>query len=301
MKLELRIRQFLDALLLERGLGVKTREAYGRDLSLFAAYAAKEGAETLSDLTREDILGFLASEKERGLAPASLARRVAALRGFFKDVAADGDLASNLAEDLESPDLWQRLPVTLSEGEVERVLAEPKTDTPLGLRDKALLELLYATGMRESEIVGTVLERLHLDERIVRVLGKGRKERVVPIGSRAVEAMEAYLSAGRPALKPRKGESRVFLTRYGGPLSRMDVWRIVVRYVRAAGIESHVSPHMIRHSFATHLLAHGADVRSIQEMLGHASVQTTQIYTHVDADRLLAVHRQFHPRSISKP
>ena len=310
------IERFLGVIALEHGLSPKTCEAYGRDLRRFAAFAAKEGVTRPRHVERELLLDFLAEEKAAGLAPASLARRVASLRAFFRTLHAEQVIGEDPSADLDSPDLWKRLPVTLSADEVEALLAAPDTTDAFGLRDKALLELLYATGMRESEAVDLTLERLHLDESFVRVLGKGRKERVVPIGARAVAALRDYLQRGRPALegvrecerpkgreskpgraRPPGGPTHVFLSKSGRPLTRITVWRIVERYVFAAGIEGHVSPHTLRHSFATHLLAGGADVRSIQEMLGHASVQTTQIYTHVDTDRLLAIHRKFHPRS----
>ena len=307
------IERFLGVLALERGLGPKTCEAYGRDLRRFAAFAAGQGVARPRGVGRGLLLDFLASEKEAGLAPASLARRVAALRAFFRGLYAEQIIPEDPSSDLDSPDLWERLPVTLSAEEVEALLAAPDPSDAFGLRDRALLELLYASGMRESEAADLPLERLHLDEATVRVLGKGRKERVVPIGSRAVAALRDYLERGRPALEggarpshrrpdgapppPPRATTAVFLSKSGRPLTRMTIWRIVERHVLAAGIEGHVSPHTLRHSFATHLLAGGADVRSIQEMLGHASIQTTQIYTHVDSDRLLAIHRRFHPRA----
>ena len=310
------IERFLGVIALERGLGPKTCEAYGYDLRRFAAFAAQEGVTRPRRVDRGLLLDFLASEKAAGLAPASLARRVAALRAFFRTLHAEQIIPEDPSADLDSPDLWKRLPTTLSAEEVEALLAAPDTTDAFGLRDRALLELLYASGMRESEAADLSLDRLHLDESFVRVIGKGRKVRVVPIGARAVEALREYLERGRPALEgsPRsevrspKSEVRsprsdarktdaVFLSKSGRPLTRMTIWRIVERHVLAAGIEGHVSPHTLRHSFATHLLANGADVRSIQEMLGHASIQTTQVYTHVDSDRLLAIHRRFHPRA----
>lgn len=307
------IERFLGVIALERGLGPKTCEAYGRDLRRFAAFAADQGVTRPRRVDRALLLDFLAAEKEAGLAPASLARRVAALHSFFRCLYAEQIIPEDPSADLDTPDLWKRLPVTLSAEEVEALLAAPDATDVFGMRDRALLELLYASGMRESEAADLTLARLHLDEATVRVLGKGRKERVVPIGSRAVEALREYLAHGRPALEGglssgirqdgRGGATSsaagdaVFLSKSGRPLTRMTIWRIVERYVLVAGIEGHVSPHTLRHSFATHLLSGGADVRSIQEMLGHASIQTTQIYTHVDSDRLLAIHRRFHPRA----
>ena len=307
------IERFLGVIALERGLGPKTCEAYGRDLRRFAAFAAEQGVTRPRRVNRALLLDFLASEKAAGLSPATLARRVAALRAFFRTLHAEQIIPEDPSADLDSPDLWKRLPTTLSAEEVEALLAAPDTTDAFGLRDRALLELLYASGMRESEAADLTLDRLHLDESFVRVIGKGRKVRVVPIGARAVEALRDYLARGRPellGLRPSReagsapelpaagrAPAAVFLSKSGLPLTRMTIWRIVERHVVAAGIEGHVSPHTLRHSFATHLLANGADVRSIQEMLGHASIQTTQVYTHVDSDRLLAIHRRFHPRA----
>ncbi len=289
--------RFLDVLSLERGLSPRTREAYGRDLKRFVAFAAHEGVTRPRRVDRALLLDFLADEKSAGLTPATLARRVAALRAFFRCLSAEQIIPEDPSADLDVPDLWDRLPVTLSEEEVNRMLSLPQGKGPLALRDRAILETLYATGMRESEAVDMTLDRLHLDEGHVRVLGKGRKVRIIPIGARAIEALRAYLAEGRPALKAEGGDAdSVFLTKNGNRLDRMTVWRIVSRTAVAAGISGPISPHSLRHSFASHLLAHGADVRAIQELLGHADIQTTQIYTHVDADRLLAIHRKFHPR-----
>ena len=292
------IQRFLDVIVFEQGLSPATRASYGRDLARFAAFAASEGVVRPRHVTRALIFDFLASEKASGRSATTLARRVAALRAFFRCLCNEQIVPEDPTADLDAPDLWQRLPVTLSADEVELLLDQPDASTALGLRDRALLELLYASGMRESEIVGLPLPDLHLDEAFVRILGKGRKVRVVPIGSRAVEALRNYLETSRPQLAAgAPATDVVFLSHSGRPLTRMTVWRIVVRHIREAGIEGEISPHTLRHSFATHLLAHGADIRSIQEMLGHANIQTTQIYTHVDSDRLLAIHRQFHPRS----
>lgn len=310
------IQRFLDVLSFEQGLSPATRASYGRDLARFAAFAASMGITRPRRVDRPLLLDFLASEKAAGMSSTTLARRVAALRSFFRCLAGEQIVPEDPTTDLDSPDLWQRLPVTLSTDEVDRLLAQPDASTTLGCRDRAVLELLYASGMRESELVDLPLANLHLDEAFVRILGKGSKVRQVPIGSRAVNALRDYLALSRPRLasgqdtdpttdrqtdrqtdRPTDRQTAVFLSHSGRPLTRMTVWRIVTRYVREIGIEGEVSPHTLRHSFATHLLSHGADIRSIQEMLGHASIQTTQIYTHVDSDRLLAIHRQFHPRS----
>lgn len=306
------VRRFLDVVVFEQGLSPATRTAYEQDLRQFAAFAAQEGITRPRHVTRALLLDFLATQKADGLSSTTLARRVAALRAFFRCLAAENVVPEDPTEDFDSPTLWQHLPVTLSLDEVERLLAHPDPTTLLGCRDRALLELLYATGMRESELIHLPLSDLHLDDASVRVLGKGQKTRLVPLGSRAIEALHEYLSFSRPRLAAKAGESAppadavpdasitqaaVFLSRSGHPLTRMTVWRIVTQHVHALGIEGTISPHTLRHSFATHLLSNGADIRSIQEMLGHASVQTTQIYTHVDTDRLIAIHRRLHPRA----
>ena len=291
--------QFMDYLTLERGLSVNTRMGYGHDLSEFLAFLARKGRAGIQEVERRDILDFLMESKQKGLAAPSLARRLVAIKVFFRHLSREGLLATNVADAMDSPRLWKILPPTLSIEEVERLLAAPDVSTPRGLRDRAILETFYATGLRVSELAGLALESLHFDAEYVRCVGKGDKERVVPIGERAITAVRAWLERGRPAYAVKSGGASraVFLSRTGRPLSRVTLWRYIRAYARQAGIRKEISPHTLRHSFASHLLANGASLRVIQEMLGHADISTTQIYTHVDQGRLQSVHHQYHPRA----
>lgn len=291
--------QFMDHLILERGLSENTRLAYGHDLTEFLDYQQRRGRSGIQEVQRRDILDFLMEGKNKGLAAASLARRLVAIKVFFRHLAMEGMLAVNVADALDSPRLWKLLPPTLSLEEVDRLLGAPDAGKVQGQRDRAILELFYATGLRVSELAALALESLHFDAEYVRCVGKGDKERVVPVGGRALAAVQAWLSEGRPvyARRAAAGERAVFLSRRGRPLTRNGLWRQIRGYARQAGIRKEVSPHMLRHSFATHLLANGASLRTIQEMLGHADISTTQIYTHVDTGRLQQVHHRYHPRA----
>ena len=290
--------QFLDHLALERGLSENTRLAYGHDLAEFLAFLSRRGRAGIQEVERRDILDFLMEGKRKGLAAASLARRLVAIKVFFRHLAQEGLLAVNVADAMESPRLWKILPPTLTREEVDRLLAAPDPATPRGLRDRAILETFYATGLRVSELAALTLDSLHFDAEYIRCVGKGDKERVVPIGGRAIAAVQVWLERGRPAYAARGAAGRaVFLSRLGRPLTRNGLWRHIRAYARKAGIRKELSPHTLRHSFASHLLTNGASLRVIQEMLGHADIATTQIYTHVDQGRLQAVHRQYHPRA----
>lgn len=294
---------FADYLTLERGLSENTRMAYGRDVGGFLDFALAAGRKTVRDIARDDIADYLMACKERGLAPTSMARCLVAIRVFFRYLQEEGMLAGSVADALESPKLWQVLPGMLSLEEIDRLLAAPDVRTAEGRRDRAILEVFYACGLRESELARLKIGGLHLEDGFVRILGKGDKERIVPIAGRAIDALSAWLSDGRAtyaAAAEKRGENpplEVFLSRLGRPMDRTTVWRTVVKQARAAGIAKRLYPHLLRHSFASHLLENGADLRAIQEMLGHADISTTQIYTHVDRSRLAAVHRQFHPRA----
>jgi integrase/recombinase XerD len=281
----------------ERGLSENTVLAYGRDLARFAAWA--DGVRLgdhlrpqLSDLVR--YLAFLHDEK---LAPPSVARHIVALRMFFRYLRYEERTDESTVDLLASPKLWERIPQVLSPESVEALLAAPRAQDRFHLRDKAILELLYATGCRASEVVGLAVEDLNLEASFLRCVGKGNKERVVPLGRAAIAAVRDYLSEGRAAVVPLPSAGgRLFVSKTGKPLGRVMLWRIVKKYCRRAGLPVGVSPHTLRHSFATHLLAGGADLRAVQEMLGHASITTTQHYTHVDRARLKQLHRRFHPR-----
>lgn len=289
--------QFLDYLSLERGLSENTRLAYGADLKSFLQFLRRRRIGSIHDVQRNLILDYLMEEKDRGLQTNSIARRMVAVKVFFRYLQQEGLLRQNVTESLETPRLWKILPNTLSVREVERLLEAARARGRYRLRDSAILETLYGTGLRISELTRLTLDDLHFDAGYLRCLGKGRKERVVPVGQAALAALRAYLTDQRPALARDPAERTVFLTQRGRPFSRKTLWRLIRTLALAAGIQKTVTPHTLRHSFASHLLANGAPLRVIQEMLGHSDIATTQIYTHVDSTRLKHVHSRFHPRA----
>jgi integrase/recombinase XerD len=291
------VQQFLDYLALERGLSENTRIAYQSDLVHFCGYMETRGVQSPSHVTRRHILDYLMAEKDRGLKTNSISRRLVAIKMFFGYLQREGLLDRNVSEVMESPRLWKVLPGVLSFREVERLLASPVGDDRISIRDKALLELLYASGLRVSEIAELVLEDLHFDAGYLRCRGKGSKTRIVPFGGDAESALQRYLSEARPQFLRAGGGDHVFLTYRGRAFTRKGLWKLIKQYARRAGIDRSVSPHTLRHSFASHLLANGAPLRVIQEMLGHADIATTQVYTHVDQGRLQSVHAQYHPRA----
>lgn len=288
---------FLDYVSLERGLSKNTRAAYGDDIIRFLDYLEFHGVRSVNDVTRKQILDHLMAEKGRGLSANSLSRHLVSLKVFFRWLSQEGLLDVNVAETMDSPKVWKMLPSVLTPKEVDRLLSCPNDKEPLGLRNKAILHLFYASGLRVSELCSLQLDDLHLDERFLRCIGKGRKERVVPVGGEAVKFVKRYIAEARPFLTPNDSERTVFLSKQRRPISRKTVWDMIKKCARDAGITKTVYPHSLRHSFASHLLANGAELRIIQEMLGHADIATTQVYTHVDPDRLKGVHRQFHPRA----
>jgi integrase/recombinase XerD len=293
------IASYLDHLRVERRLSGHTLESYGRDLAGLAAFAAG-GDRRLENLDRKALDAFVQQQRTRGQSPRSVARAVAAVRGFYRFLVLDRRLERSPAEDLQPPPAWPALPKFLSIEEVDTLLAQPDTSTPLGLRDRALIELLYATGMRVSELVGVRAADLHLEEQYLTCIGKGNKERLIPIGEQAAAWIEKYQASVRPGLtRHAKGRAtpQLFVNARGGPLSRVGFWKILKGYGRQASLPRTLSPHVVRHSFATHLLERGADLRAIQMMLGHADLSTTQIYTHVLEARLRAVYNRFHPRA----
>ena len=289
--------QFLDLLIYARGLSANTRLAYADDLAAFYAFLAKQAITAAKDVDRRHIVDFLAAEKSRGLSVTTLARRLVTIKVFFGWLQSEGLLAGNVAQAMSAPRLWRNLPDTLSPDEVARLIAAADGEDALSRRDRAMLELLYACGLRVSELTALRLEDIHLDEGFVRCTGKGNRQRVTPVGRTAIEAIRNYLAESRPRLSRDRGDDHLFLSRLGRGLSRQTLWRSVEHYALAAAVRGHVHPHMLRHCFASHLLANGAQLRAIQEMLGHVDIATTQIYTHVDTSRLLAVHRQYHPRA----
>lgn len=277
---------FLDHLRLERALQPNTIAAYYDDLRRFLDYLEKQGLSSLNQLQRRHISDFLFAEKERGVSVATVSRRLVAIRVFLRHLFEEGIIASNVAESMDSPRLEKILPSVLTVREVDRLLATPDPEKPLGLRDRAILETFYATGLRVSELATLKLSDVRLEEGYLRCVGKGGKERVVPVGSRAREYLELYLETVRPRLIRGGVAPEVFLTRRGKPFSRKGLWKLIKNYAHRAGIIKPFSPHTLRHSFASHLLTNGAPLRVIQEMLGHADISTTQIYTHVDRGRL---------------
>ena len=272
-----------------------TVESYARDLAALAAYAEKRGA-AVETLERKDLEAFVRSLMASGLSPRSVARTVACVRGFYKFLAIERKLERSPADDLQPPRAWPALPKYLDLAAVDRLLAQPDPSTPRGLRDKALIETLYATGLRVSELIALRAPDLNLDEGYLTCVGKGDKERIVPLGHDAAEWVRRYLREGRPQLVKKQKHPLLFVNARGGPLTRVGFWKLLKAYGLKAGISRDISPHVLRHSFATHLLERGADLRMIQAMLGHADLSTTQIYTHVLEARLRAVYDQFHPR-----
>jgi integrase/recombinase XerD len=287
---------FLVYVLTERGLARHTADAYARDLADFGAFAARRGARAPRDLHRGAITLYLLAQRRRGLAASTVARRLAAVRSWTRYLLREGVIADDPCLDVGAARRPRRLPGVLSVEEVERLLAQPRGSAPTVLRDRAVLELLYAAGLRVSELVALDVGDLHLDVEYVRCLGKGAKERVVPIGAAAVRALQRYLVHARPVLAGRRASAALFLNRRGGRLTRQSIWGLLRACGRRAEIRKPVGPHTLRHSFATHLLDGGADLRAVQEMLGHASVVTTQIYTHLTRSRLREVYRRAHPR-----
>ncbi len=286
--------QFLNYLNVEAGLSENTLSAYRHDLQVFDRFCTEQGL-TPQTIAATDIQRFLIRRKDEGLAISSVARNLVAVKIFLRHLYAIGRLRRDLATLIESPKKWRLIPRVLHAQQVDALLATPGDEDPYVVRDRAILELFYACGLRVTELCTLTVQDVRLDVGYLRCLGKGRKERVVPIGRTAIECIQEYLDTTRPTLD-RRGSNALFLSRTGRPLERTNVWRLVVKYARRMGLTGKVSPHTLRHCFATHLLQGGADLRVVQELLGHADVSTTQIYTHVDRDRLKAVHRRYHPR-----
>jgi integrase/recombinase XerD len=290
------LQRFADYIALEQGLSLRTQEAYGKDLDRFAEYADVKGIAAPLDITARTLREYVYHLKDLGLSPASIRRNVSALRTYFRFLTGDGVVVRDPSERLETPKRWRELPDVLTVDEVQRLIAAPTLDDNMVFRDRALLELAYGAGLRVSEWITLGVRDLMLEEGLIRVFGKGSKERLVPIGRSAIGAVAVYLRELRPRLEKGEGKGILLLNARGRPLTRMGAWKILRGYVERAGITKHVSPHTLRHSFATHLLEGGADLRAVQEMLGHVDIATTQIYTHVDREYLRQVHRSYHPR-----
>jgi integrase/recombinase XerD len=292
-----RLEQFADYLALERGASRNTVAAYRRDLLHLIQFLTGPGVRAPERATTPQLRDFIFHLKDLGLAATSIRRHISATRSYYRFLVGEGHVVRDPTERLASPKKWRSLPAVLSVAEVERLLTAPHADDPLALRDRALLEFAYATGARVSELVGLGTADVLFDEGLARLFGKGGKERLVPVGRRALGAVALYVREIRPRIEKGAGGGRLFLNARGTPLSRVGAWGIIKRCARAAGLTKRVTPHTLRHTFATHLLEGGADLRAVQEMLGHADLSTTQLYTHVDREYLRSVHRTYHPRA----
>jgi integrase/recombinase XerD len=299
--MESTIHVFLSYMRVEKGLAQNTILAYGRDLKRFAEFLRKRQKQGMEEVTREDVVDFLASLYKEKLDSRSVARYLVSLRGLYKFAMMEGTVTTDPTENLESPKVRNSLPTYLRIDEVDKLLQAPDVATPIGLRDRAMLEVLYSTGLRVSELLNLRISDIDMSIGCVRCIGKGDKERLVPIGRKAIEAVEQYLSQGRPKFarpsSPPPHNQVLFLTRIGRRLSRVGIWKILHDYGVRLGLRGHLTPHKLRHSFATHLLEGGADLRSVQLMLGHADISTTQIYTHVVEERLKQIYKAHHPRA----
>jgi integrase/recombinase XerD len=291
------LRTFRDHLAIERGLSARTLEAYGRDVERLSIFLIARGVQRPGQASTVDLREYLYHLKDQGLQATSIRRAISAARTYYAFLLADGLAVTDPSEQLELPKTWRRLPGVLSRQDVECLLDAPDPADRLFWRDKALLELAYASGVRVSELIGLKMRNLTLADGFATVFGKGAKERMVPIGRSAIRAIQVYLREVRPSLVRGDGDGAVFLNGHGSPLSRMGVWKILQKHVKRSGISKRVTPHTLRHSFATHLLEGGADLAAVQEMLGHADIATTQIYTHVDREYLREAHRRYHPRA----
>ncbi len=302
------VEDFLQYLRHERGQAEHTQKTYAGLLNQFVTWAGKQNLTDWKQVELKHLMAFLQHERARPLEtePRESTRRlssesvyleIAALRAFYRFAENERLLPANVAEHLSLPRRWKRLPKALTDAEMEKLLAPETPETPQSLCDQAVLELAYACGLRLSELRNLRLEQLHLEAGFINVIGKGNKERVVPVGSKAVGALNRFIEAGRPKLVTPRSPANVFLTKRGTPFAQVTLWLRIKRRVRRAGVSRNVTPHMLRHSFATHLLEHGADLRVIQELLGHANISTTEVYTHVTGNRLRDIHRKFHPRA----
>lgn len=288
---------FLDYLQVECGLALNTRKAYQGDLRNFLAFLAASQVGSLAELSTRHIESFIRRAMREGLSPSSTARRLAAVRMFCKYLVVERVLARDVSVAVEAPNRWQRLPAIVGDDVVRKLLSAPSEGADrFALRDRTVLTMLYATGVRAAELAGLKLADVNARLGVIRVFGKGAKERIVPVAADALDAVSDYVERGRPLVLKNPSEEALLLSRTGRPLTRIDIYRIVRKYVRRTALRGRLSPHTLRHCFATQLLSHGADLRSVQEMLGHADIATTQIYTHVDSARLKAIHKKFHPR-----
>ncbi len=288
--------QYMNHLLIEKGAAGNTLEAYRRDLNRYISFLERKELAGAGQATPQNVIEFLVQLKSEGLSAISMNRALAALRGFYKFLLREKMLHESPLANIELARVWMRLPDTVSPEEMNLILSQPGEQTPSALRDSAMLELLYATGLRISELVSLKMNSINWQVGFLIVMGKGSKERVIPIGKKAYDCARRYVDESRPKLQKSKTTDVLFLNRFGREFTRQGLWKIVVGYAKKAGLQKNVHPHTFRHSFASHLLAGGADLRAVQMMLGHADISTTQIYTHVTKDRLKEIHRKYHPR-----
>ena len=290
------VAEFINYLSVERGLSKNTIAAYGADLEKFVKYLESKGISEIDRIKRQDIMNYLLSRKDKGISGNSISRGLVAIKMFYRFLVTERLAKDDVAGILESPKLIRPIPAVLLSSEVDKILGGPNLRDDMGIRDKAAIELLYATGMRVSEMVDLPIEGLNLDMGFVKCRGKGDKERIVPVGGKAKEALSRYIEKVRPAMAGKRQDKHLFLSRLGKKISRQTFWKMIKKYTKMARIKRDITPHTLRHSFATHLLERGADLRVVQEMLGHADISTTQLYTHINKERLKSIHRQFHPR-----
>jgi len=297
MAMKALIEVFLDYLVVERGLSKNTISAYRSDLYKYADFLEnKKKLLHINEASRNDVRDYMVFQKEKNLSSNSISRSLVAIKVLHRFLLREKHIKEDITSVLDSPRLWKHLPETLSVAEIEDIIRNPNLKGCLGIRDKAVLELMYATGLRVSEIVELCIDNINLEVGFVRCIGKGNKERIVPIGAKAQQALEKYLNKSRPCLKKHYSGDILFLSRLGKKISRQSFWKMIKKHANLAGIKKDITPHTLRHSFATHLLERGADLRVVQEMLGHADISTTQIYTHIDKHRLKSIHHRFHPR-----
>ncbi len=290
--------QFLNYLSVERGLARNTISSYQTDLKKFSSFLKEKGETLVDNVTREDIREFLMDLKNKKLSVNSIARNLVSIKSFFKYLVNERIIKDNITAVLESPKLWKKLPDTLSIKEVDKIILKANFKSKQGIRDRAILEVLYGTGMRVSEAVNLKLRDINFEVGFLKCKGKGQKERIVPFGGKAQTAIRQYLKKARPDFILKKRDvPEIFLSRLGRPISRVSIWKMIKTYTRKANIKKNITPHTLRHSFATHMLEGGADLRIVQELLGHADISTTQIYTHINKDRLKSIHHKYHPRS----
>jgi len=287
---------YLNFLAVEKGVSLNTLEAYSRDLNRYVEFVEQAGIKDIREISSDNVISFLGNLKGGGLAAGSINRSLAAIRGFYRYLLTEKVIDENPVANIELAKAWMHLPDTLSREEMALLLRQPGTKTPLAVRDTAMLELLYATGIRVSELTSLSMSNINWQAGYLIVVGKGNKERIVPIGRMAFDCLNRYIEGSRRKLSKGRSINTIFLNRSGTGLTRQGFWKIVKKYVRKAGLRKKVYPHTFRHSFATHLLEGGSDLRSVQVMLGHADISTTQIYTHVTRGRLKEIHRKYHPR-----